>query len=42
MIVVCISKKGVGGSISYLLLYVNNMLITVKDKADVRKIKVQR
>lgn len=34
-------KKDSGGSTTYLLLYVDDMLIAIKDKVEVRKIKLQ-
>lgn len=34
-------KNGDDGSITYLVLYIDDMLIAVKDKADVRNVKSQ-
>lgn len=34
-------RIGEGGSITYLLLYVHDMLIVAKDKVEVRKVKAQ-
>ena len=34
-------KKSDDGSFVYLLLYVDDMLITAKDKEEIRKVKVQ-
>src|SRR5438128_12460575 len=37
----CVYLKTVNGSVIYLLLYVDDMLIAAKDKSDIAKLKAQ-